>query len=137
MTVIAQLDEQTRQLVEENRGLQAQLSQVLQRYGRAPVRPQTVTPQRAIAQPVKAAPATTKDIALRGQVTQVDMKNRMAAISIGSAAGVRQDMKFHVTRDDRFICDILILDVDPERAVGILDLVQAEPQPGDYVTTNL
>jgi hypothetical protein len=65
------------------------------------------------------------------------MKNKVAAISIGSAAGVREDMKFHVTRGDRFICDILIFDVDPEKAIGILDLVQTDPQAGDLAATNL
>jgi hypothetical protein len=48
-------------------------------------------------------------------------------------------MKFHVVRGDKFICDILILDVEPEKAVGILDLLQPElpPQAGDQVSTNL
>ena len=65
------------------------------------------------------------------------MSKRLAQISIGSAAGVRQDMKFYVIRGDRFVANILILEVSPDAAVGILDLVQVPPQVGDSVATNL
>ena len=69
----------------------------------------------------------------------MDLQNRLAEISIGTAAGVRQDMKFHVIRGDQFVADILILEVWPDKAVGILDLVQQgmQPQAGDKVATNL
>jgi len=142
--VIADLQRKSRQLIEEKQGLETQLNQVLQQYGKAPARPRIVTPQRAIVQPVQqtqtpapVAQTATKDIGLNGRVTQVDMKNHVAAISIGSAAGVREQMKFHVIRGDRFICDVLIFDVDADKAVGVLDLVQTEPQAGDLVATNL
>lgn len=142
--VIADLQRKSRQLIEEKQGLETQLNQVLQQYGKAPARPRVVTAQRSIAQPVQqpqtptpVAQTATKDIGLNGRVTQVDMKNHVAAISIGSAAGVREQMKFHVTRGDQFICDILIFDVDAEKAIGVLDLVQTEPQAGDLVATNL
>jgi len=142
--VIADLQRKSRQLIEEKQGLETQLNQVLQQYGKAPARPRIVTPQRGIAQPVQqqqtpapVAQTATKDIGLNGRVTQVDMKNHVAAISIGSAAGVREQMKFHVTRGDRWICEILIFDVDTDKAVGVLDLVQTDPQAGDLVATNL
>ena len=45
-------------------------------------------------------------------------------------------MRFHVTRGDEFICDILILDVEVEKAVGILEMVQDRPKVGDNATTN-
>jgi hypothetical protein len=146
MAVLTDMEKRNRQLIEEKQGLETQLNQVLGQYGRAPLRPQTVTSpqrtaqpiQRAVAQQPAAAPQPqTRAINLNGRITQVDLKNKVAAISIGSAAGVRTDMKFHVTRGDRFICDILIFDVDPEKAIGTLDLVQTEPQTGDAVTTNL
>jgi hypothetical protein len=35
------------------------------------------------------------------------------------------------------VANILILNVDPDKAVGILDLVKMDPQVGDTVTTNL
>jgi hypothetical protein len=46
-------------------------------------------------------------------------------------------MKFHVTRGDKFICDILIIDTDAEEAVGAMELVQEQPRAGDTVSTNL
>ena len=146
VAVLTDLEKRNRQLIEEKQGLETQLNQVLQQYGRAPMRPRTVTTTQGIAQPIQgvatqpptqAAQAATREIALNGRVTQVDMKSKIATISIGSAAGVRSGMKFHATRGDRFICDIVIFDVDPEQAIGNLDLVQAEPQPGDTAATNL
>ena len=49
-------------------------------------------------------------------------------------------MKFHVTRGNDFICDILIIDVDAEEAAGIIELMevtQKQPKKGDKATTNL
>ncbi len=144
MAALMDMEKRNRQLIEEKQALEIQLGQSLQPYGRAPVRPQTVTQPQLTAQPVQRASSQqptpvpqTRPINLNGRVTQIDMKNKVAAISIGSAAGVREDMKFHVTRGDRWICEILIFDVDAERAVGTLDLVQVEPQAGDLVATNL
>ena len=93
-----------------------------------------MTPVRSIAQPT--APLAP-DIALNGRITKVDIRNSLAEISIGAAAGVRQNMEFHVTRGDRFVCNIQILDVDTDRAVGILKVIQVQPQAGDMITTNL
>lgn len=135
MAVMAQLETKNKQLIEANQELETRLNQYLRQYGKAAVTPQPVTPTRAIVQP--AAPATAKDIGLNGRVTAVDMKNALAEISIGAAAGVKPDMNFHVIRDQQFVCDILILDVDADKAVGILKRVQGAPQAGDVCATNL
>jgi hypothetical protein len=60
-------------------------------------------------------------------------------ISIGTAAGVRQDVTFHITRGDQYVADIQIVEVWPDRAVGVVNLVKqgVQPQAGDKVTTNL
>jgi hypothetical protein len=144
MSISAQLEEKVRRLTEENQELQARLNQYLQQYGRMATRPATtVMPRSTAVQPVPAttplaAPAPqTRPIGLSGRITEVDLKNRMAAISLGSAAGVRQDMKFYIIRGDQFVANLLILDVAPDKAVGILDLARQEPQVGDTVTTNL
>ena len=142
MAINTELQEKVRRLTEENQGLQTQLNQYLQQYGRMATRPQTtVIPRTTTVQPMPTAgpvPAPqTKIIGLNGRVTEVDLKNRMAAISIGSAQGVQQNMKFYVVRGDRFVANINILYVSPDKAVGSLDLVQTEPQAGDAVTTNL
>jgi hypothetical protein len=46
-------------------------------------------------------------------------------------------MRFHITRGDEFICDILVTDVDAEKAVGRLELILQQPKTGDNVSTNL
>ncbi len=139
MAVIAQLQEKNRRVTEENQEIETRLNQYLQQYGRIAARPATTVPPGARAvRPVQpVVPPKTKPIALNGKIMAVDMSKRLAQISIGSAAGVRQDMKFYVTRGDRFVANILILEVSPDTAVGILDLVQVPPQVGDSVATNL
>ncbi len=70
----------------------------------------------------------------------MNLESSLAEISIGAASGVKANMKFHVTRADKFICDIVILDVEPEKAVGtleLMDVTQEQPKAGDNVSTNL
>lgn len=134
MAIVAQLEAEKNQLIEANQELETRLNQYLRQYGKAAAAPQVVTPRPAIAQP---APPAAKDIALNGRVTAVDMKNALAEISIGAAAGVKPEMTFHVTRGEQFVCNIEILDVDADKAVGVLKLVQGTPRAGDVCATNL
>ena len=137
IAVIADLEKKNRQLIEERQGFESQLGRTLQRYGRAPTRPQTVTPAQGAARPAQPPVQGTREIDLNARVTQVDLANKVAAISIGSAAGVREGMEFLVRRGDDFICKIVIFDVDPDKAIGTLGLIQANPRAGDLVATNL
>ncbi|MBN2132877.1 MAG: hypothetical protein JW741_25485 [Sedimentisphaerales bacterium] len=144
MTVIAQLEEQVRRLAEENQQIETQLNQYLQQYGRIAAKPPTTVATRSTTvQPAQAgtmAPTTpTRTIALNGTVTAVDVKNKLAEISIGAVAGVKQDMTFHVIRGDRWVANVQILDVWPDRAVGVIDRSEpgVEPRAGDVVATNL
>jgi len=146
MAVVSQLEEKVRRLTEENQERETQLNQYLQQYGRIATRPQTtVAPRNTTVQPVQPASvgaptgSQTRTISLTGQITAVDVKNKLAEISIGAAAGVAQSMKFHITRGDRWVADMLILEVGPDKAVGIVDLIQQgmEPRAGDTVATNL
>ncbi len=134
MAIIKTLEDKNRGLIEEKTELQTKLEQLLRQYGRVVAPAEAVTARRAEVRPARPL---TKEIGLNGLVTAVDLENSLAEISIGSAAGVKEEMKFHVIRGDQFICDILILDVDTEKAVGILDLVQQPPKVGDKVSTNL
>jgi hypothetical protein len=134
MAIIETLETEKRRLLEEKTELQNRVDRFLQPTGRTSAAVVPVTATRAIARP--AAPVV-RDISLNGLVTVVDLRNSMAGISIGSADGVKEGMKFHVTRGDEFICDVLIIDVDTEEAVGILELVQQNPRVGDNVSTNL
>jgi peptidoglycan hydrolase CwlO-like protein len=138
MAIISQLRKDNKRLLEEKAELEAKLNQSFREYGKTITPTAPVTPKREIAQPV--AQPVTKKIGLKGSITNIDLKNKMASISIGSAHGVIEGMKFHVTRGAQFICDILIFDVQPEQAVGILELLEAtkqQPQIGDRVNTNL
>jgi translation elongation factor EF-1alpha len=136
MAIIGDLEKESKLLLEEKTDLQNQLGTHLQKSGQTVATPVTVTPLKETAR--VATPAV--DIGLNGLITTVDMDNSLAEISIGGANGVKQNMKFHVTRADKFICDIVILDVEPENAIGtleLMDVTKEQPKAGDNVSTNL
>jgi len=137
MAIVKQLQEGSKRLLEEKTELQNKLDQYLRQYGKAIAEPIPVTPGQ---EAVRLTPPT-KDIDLNGSITEVDLKNLLAEISIGAADGVKEGMRFHLTRGDKFICDIVVLDVWPEKAVGWLELIQDQPQDqpqiNDRVSTNL
>lgn len=134
MAIVEQVQAENRRLLEEKTELRARLDSILRPAGEAVAEVVTVTPQISTVRP--AGPATMQ-IGLKGLVTDVDMENSLVEISIGSADGVKEGMKFYITRGEEFICDILIYDVEPEKAVGLLDLVSKQPKAGDDVSTNL
>jgi len=136
MTIIETLEKQSKLLLEEKTYLQNELDKLLRQSGKAVAPPVPVTPTK---EKVRVAPLTV-DIGLKGLITTVDLENSLAEISIGAASGVKPNMKFHVTRADRFICDIVILDVEPEKAIGtleLMDVTKEQPKAGDNVSTNL
>ncbi len=136
MAIIDDLEKQSKQLLEEKTDLQNRLNQLLQQAGKAVTALEPFTPTKEKAQ---VAPPTV-DISLNGLITAVDLENSLAEISIGAANGVKQNMTFHVTRADKFICDIVIFDVEPEKAIGTLELMNVtkeQPKAGDNASTNL
>lgn len=133
MTIIATQTDQIKRLNEEKAELQSKLNQTLRQAGKTVASPLPAQPSQVVQQ----AGTLVRDLRLRGTVTRVDLENSLAEISIGSADGVRQGMELYVTRGDRFMCKVLVLDVEASRAVGILELVQQSPKVGDAVTTNL
>jgi len=136
MAIVEQVQAENRRLLEEKTELRARLDSILRPAGEAVAEPVTVTPQKKLSRFIGTGPATMQ-IGLKGLVTDVDMENSLVEISIGSADGVKDGMKFYITRGEEFICDILIYDVEPEKAVGLLDLVSKRPKAGDDVSTNL
>ena len=143
MTIIAQHEDTIRRLTQENQDLGTRLNVYLAKYGKMAAQPPTTVapgvPGARPVQPIAAPVQGTKALGLNGQVTAVDLRSRLVEISIGTAAGVRQDITFHITRGDQYVADIQIVEVWPDRAVGVLNLVKqgAQPQAGDKVTTNL
>jgi ABC-type transporter Mla subunit MlaD len=137
MAIIETLEAEKRRLLEEKTDLQSRLDEYLRPFGKAAVAAVPVTPDRVRVRPAPMPIPAVKDIGLEGLVTAVDMKNSIAGISLGKVDGVKEGMKFHVTRGEEFLCDIVIIDVDAEEAVGVLDLVQQQPRIGDNVSTGL
>jgi cell shape-determining protein MreC len=134
MAIIETLQAENKRILEEKTELQNRLDKFLQPIGKTAAAAVPVTPREEAARP---ATTEARDIALQGLVTAVDLKNSMATISIGTADGVKEGMRFHVTRGNDFLCDILIIDADTKEAVGALELVQQQPNVGDTVSTNL
>lgn len=137
MAIISVLEDKSKQLLEEKTELQSRLDRMLQQYGKLVAEPVPVT---AIEQQARVAPPAV-DIDLKGMITAVDLPNKLAEISIGQADGVREGMRFHATRGETFVCDVVILDVEPEKAVGWLELLKEgtenQPRVNDQVSTNL
>ena len=132
LAVVASQDKMIRELEEEKSEIQGRLEQYLRQYGKvpAPATAATLVPSKVqMARPVAA-------IGLKGLISDLDIANKLAEISLGSTDGVKEGMKFIVTRDNEFICNVVVLDVDAERAVGLLDLVKDTPVTGDRVSTN-
>ncbi len=133
MVQLLVLQADKRRLLEEKSGLEEQLN--LAAGGRAAVVRATenvVTPVKGSVRPAVFMPET---IDLKGLVTEVN--ESLVSVSIGSADGVKMDMRFHVTRGDEFICDVVITDVDTNMAAGVLDLKLGQPIIGDTVSTKL
>jgi len=135
--IIAQLEGKLKGMIEDNALLQNTLDKYLRQYGKAFAQPSPVTKVR---EAVQIAPPVT-DIDLKGSLTAVDLKNQLAELSIGAADGVKEGMRFHTTRGSAFVCDVVILEVEPDKSVGWLELLQEQPQnqprAGDAVSTSL
>jgi peptidoglycan hydrolase CwlO-like protein len=136
MAIIETLQAENKRTLEEKTELQNKLDKFLQPIGKTAAAAVPVTPREEAARPATTE-TETRNIALQGLVTAVDLKNSMATISIGTADGVKEGMRFHVTRGNEFLCDILIIDTDTKEAVGVLELVQQQPNVGDTASTNL
>jgi cell shape-determining protein MreC len=137
MAIIETLQTENKRMQEERVELQNRLDKFLQPIGKTAAAAVSVTPREGTARPDITTETEERDIALQGLVTAVDLKNSLATISIGTADGVKEGMRFHVTRGNEFLCDILIIDVDAKEAVGAIELVQQQPNVGDTVSTNL
>jgi hypothetical protein len=122
------LEAERRRLLEKNKTLEDQMAN-----GRRTAKIIPVTPQpNRTAVPATVAPAGTD---VKGLVVEVEQN--LITLSVGSADGVKEKTVFHVTRGDRFLCDVIITHVDINRCAGVLDLVQQAPQVGDTASTQL
>jgi len=134
MAIIAAQNQRLMRLTEEKTDIQGKLEQYLHQYGKMAG---STRPATQVSASARQARPIMQDIGLKGLVTGVDIPNSLAEISVGMADGVKKEMTFKVTRGDKFVCNILVVDVDAEKAVGDLQLVQLPPRVGDKVSTNL
>lgn len=122
------MEAERRRLLEQKTELEKQLSGA--GVGAISIQPVTPTAQRDV---LPASAVSTA--AVRGLVKDID--ETLVHLSVGSADGVRENMVFHITRGDQFLCDVVVTHVDINQSVGVLDLVKQRPQVGDTASTQL
>jgi len=127
MVQLESLNAEKKRLLEDKTKLESQLA------GKAPTA-ETVEPITPMpAESATKAVETSAGSSLQGKITAIEGK--LVTLSIGKADGVEKGTIFHVTRNDAFICDIKITEVDAEVSAGTLQLVQQQPQIGDITST--
>jgi hypothetical protein len=133
---IESLEVEKRRLIEKKVVLQTRLDMLAIGVGKTATVNPPVIAERSNAVAAHSSGAS-ESINFKGRVTEIDSKNSLAKISIGSADGVKEGLKFHVIRDNQFVCDLLIIDVDSVESAGAMELVQMQPMVGDSVSTSL
>ncbi len=97
---IATLEEEKHSLMDQKAQLQDKIDMMLN-PGRRTTKTTSLAPKKTPAQPAPTVAASV-DVAVQGTITAVDLKNSMASVSVGKNEGVKEGMKFHVTRGDDF-----------------------------------
>ena len=123
-----------RRLLEERTGLEATIEELAGGKGASAgvdAKSNVVTREKSSVSAVGVGIAVN----LNGLITEVG--ESLVSVSIGSADGVTKNMVFHVTRGDEFICDIVVTDVDTNKAAGVVELKLQQPRIGDSITTNM
>ena len=80
----------------------------------------------------EAVPTPTTN--LNGLVKAADNARRVVEISLGSSDGVAKGLTFMVSRNNQYLADLVITEVDENSSVGQLKTVQGEVREGDNVT---
>ena len=124
------MEAERRRLLEQKTELEKQISALSMGVPTPEVRP--VTPLIRTATPAEPITAAHD---IRGLVLDVD--ETLVHLSIGSADGVRENMVFHITRGDQFLCDVVVTNVDIDQSAGVLQLIQQRPRVGDTAGTQL
>ncbi len=136
LAIIEDLEAQVKQLREEKVELQDMLAERLMPSGKAPGEVETVTREVSRVRAGFEAPKV-RDIQLTGRISDLRLSESMAEISLGTADGVRDGMRFYVTREDEFVCELLVIDVDSEKSIAIIERKRLTPEKGDKISTNL
>lgn len=91
---------------------------------------------------VTATPAAVEDVEVRGPqvpiygtVTAYDTDDNIASINIGTAKGVKKNMKLTIFRGEEFVAYMRVEWVDVSNAIGVVTTKRLQPQQGDKVMT--
>ena len=136
LAIISDIERKSKELIEQKTELQNRLDNLLQGGGKKVVEPEPVIFARTPATKAFVPQPQVEEIGLVGLVSEVKADDSLVAINIGSVDGVHEGMKFHITRRDEFIRDILIIDVEEDRALGVFDIGTGVPKVGDNASTN-
>ena len=123
---------QMQQLEADKRRLLEKLTYIEEKQTQPVAAGRAVTMKRAAARPVLSVPTS---LVINGLIS--DVSASLVTLSVGSADGVAKGMTFYVTRGDNFICDVVVTNVETDKCVGVLELVEAQPRIGDNVSTKL
>jgi hypothetical protein len=121
------LERKLRMLEEENIAMRQENAQLRQGVAAGP---EAVGPVAVVGAAEPVGPVSRSPI--RGQITAVE--GNIAEIDVGSADGVKRGMSFVVMRDEKYLGDLRIEDLEPRSAVGTLELTgQGAIRAGDNV----
>jgi hypothetical protein len=106
------------------------IREIRQKLAKVTIGPSEV---RAEGDRVTAVSPGQRRVPIRGEI--VDVKDSLAAISVGSSSGVRENMEFNIIRGGKFVGNVLITHVEPTEAAGQLKRMQGVVVKGDRVST--
>ena len=111
-----------------NKALEAELQKMLEKW-KSPA-------AGATARAGEAAPAdAAAGVALSGVITHWWPKDRLAQVSFGRAQGAQENMKLVISREGRYVGDLVLEEVGQDSAAGPVISTELVPQEGDTVRT--
>ena len=134
---VNELTAQVSVLAEQKRHYEQQINvlqtdvQKLSRQASAPAAGTAMESPAGAAMRGVSALSPVRTAAIRGKVLKVD--GNLVTLSIGSADGVRKDMRFVVHRDGQYVADVTVNLVDPDKAAGRLAQSAGAIHEGDDV----
>ena len=127
---VAQLESIRQRAEEKLQELENENTQIRQKLAKVTLGPSEIRPEE---DRVTAVLPGQSRLPIRGEI--VDVKDNLAAISIGSSSGVRQDMEFNIIRAGKFLGNLVVTHVEATEAAGQLSRIQGAVVKGDRIST--
>lgn len=134
------VNEQTAQMVvllEQQRQYEQQLNLLKEENEKLAAQSRRYSDALSLEQPAGAAlPGVTAlspvaARAIRGHL--ISLSGNLVTLSVGSADGVKPDMRFVIHREDQYVGDVVISLVEPNQSAGRLVRTTVAPKVGDQV----